>query len=257
MNIKILGAHTNESLNTECISLLIDDVLALDAGGLTSSLSFSDQGKLRAILLTHRHWDHVKDVRTLASYLYYRLGGTINVYSIPSVGDFLSHLVQICNPSGDLMERPPENPAVKFTEIELLKTQQIEGYSVLAVPVNHQVPTVGYQVTSPDGKVVFYTGDTGPGLANCWERISPQMLFIEATVPNRLEERVRLAGHLTPGLLKQELISFREVKGYLPQVVIVHLDPLFEEEIKAEIAAVAEDLNHPISVGYEGMELHL
>ena len=155
------------------------------------------------------------------------------------------------------MERPPENTAVKFTDIELLKTQQIEGYSVLAVPVNHKVPTVGYQVTSPDDKVVFYTGDTGPGLANCWERISPQMLFIDATVPNRLEERVRLAGHLTPGLLKQELISFREVKGYLPQIVALHFDPTYKEEIQAEIETAAKELDHPITIGYEGMELHL
>ena len=257
MNIKILGAHSHESLNTKCISLLIDDTLAIDAGGLTSSLSFPAQQKIKAILLTHQHYDHIKDVRTLASYLYYYLGGTINVYSIPSVRDILSHLFQICNPGGDLMEIPPENTAVKFTDIELLKTQQIEGYSVLAVPVNHKVPTVGYQVTSPDDKVVFYTGDTGPGLANCWERISPQMLFIDATVPNRLEERVGLAGHLTPGLLKQELASFREVKGYLPQIVALHFDPTYKEEIQAEIAAVAEDLNHPITIGYEGMQLHL
>ncbi|GAI23074.1 unnamed protein product, partial [marine sediment metagenome] len=31
----------------------------------------------------------------------------------------------------------------------------------------------------------------------------------------------------------------------------------FEEETKAEIAAVADDLDHPISVGYEGMQLRL
>ena len=254
MNIKILGAYAGyESLNTKFISLLIDDVLALDAGGLTSSLSFADQGKLRAILLTHRHWDHVKDVRTLASYLYYGIGGTINVYSIPSVRDFLGHLFQGSDFGGDLME----NPTVKFTEIELLKTQQIEGYSVLAVPVNHSVPTVGYQVTSPDGKVLFYSSDTGPGLADCWERIAPQLLLIEATGPDRFKEPYKRVGHLTPNLLKQELTSFRKLKGYLPQVVVVHLNPEFEEETKAEIAAVAEDLDHPISVGYEGMQLRL
>ncbi len=40
-------------------------------------------------------------------------------------------------------------------------------------------------------------------------------------------------------------------------MVVVHLNPGLEEEIKAEIAVVAEDLNHPLSVGYEGMELNL
>ena len=31
----------------------------------------------------------------------------------------------------------------------------------------------------------------------------------------------------------------------------------YREEIKSEIAAVAEELNHPLSIGYEGMELSL
>ena len=141
--------------------------------------------------------------------------------------------------------------------VEPYKTEQIKGYSILPIPVNHSVPTVGYQITSPDGKVVFYTGDTGPDLAGCWECIAPQLLIIEASAPDRFEAFYKKRGHLTPTLLKQELTSFRELKGYLPQVVIVHLNPGLEEETKAEIAAVAEDLNHPISIGYEGMELHL
>jgi len=104
---------------------------------------------------------------------------------------------------------------------------------------------------------VFYTGDTSSGLANCWERVAPQLLIIEASGPDRVEAFCKRNGHLTPTLLKQELINFRKLKGYLPQVVVVHLTPELEEETKAEIAAVAEDLNHPISVGYEGMQLRL
>ncbi len=53
MKIKVLGAHNTESRNTKYMSLLVDDVLALDAGGLTSSLSFRSQMKIKAVLLTH------------------------------------------------------------------------------------------------------------------------------------------------------------------------------------------------------------
>ncbi len=256
MNIKVLGAHNCESQNTKLLSLLIDDSLALDAGGLTSSLSFPAQQKLKAILLTHQHYDHIRDVPAIAM-SFYLSEATINIYSTLPVYDALTaHLLD-----GELypnfLERPQGNPAIKFTVIEPLKTEQIEGYSILAVPVNHSVPAVGYQITSPDGKIVFYTGDTGPGLSGCWEQVSPQLLIIELTAPNRFEEFGRESGHLTPNLLKQELINFRELKGYLPQVVAVHMNPGLEEEIKAEIAAVAEDLNNPITLGYEGMELHL
>jgi len=47
MDIKILGAHNIESRDSKYVSLLIDDVIAIDAGSLTSSLTFSAQQKLR------------------------------------------------------------------------------------------------------------------------------------------------------------------------------------------------------------------
>lgn len=256
MDIQVLGAHNCESHNSRLISLLIDDTLAIDAGCLTSSLSFSAQRKLKAILLTHQHYDHIRDVPTLALNLAL-WNATINIYSIQPVYDALStHLLD-----GKLypkfLEQPPQNPTIKFTIIEAYKIRQIEGYDVLAVPVNHTVPTVGYQITASDGKAVFYTGDTGRGLANCWRHVSPRLLVIEVTAPDSYEKFAKESGHLTPSLLKQELISFQEVKGYLPQVVIVHMNPNLEEEIAVEIAVVARDLNNPITLAYEGMQLHL
>ncbi len=256
MKIQFLGVHSCESQNTKLTSLLIDDILVVDAGGLTSSLSFQAQQKLKAILLTHQHYDHIKDVPAIV-FNFAMWDAGIDIYSILPVYEALTtHLL-----NGKLYPKflggPLENPKINFTVIESYRTEQIEGYSVLPIPVNHSVPTVGYQITSPDGKVLFYTGDTRPDLADCWERIAPQLLIIEASAPDRFEEFYKKRGHLTPTLLKQELISFRELKGYLPQVVVVHINPGLEEDIKAEIAAVAEDLNHPISVGYEGMQLRL
>jgi phosphoribosyl 1,2-cyclic phosphodiesterase len=256
MDIQVLGAHNCESQNSRLISLLIDGTLAIDAGSLTSSLSFAAQQRLRAILLTHQHYDHVRDVLTLALNLALQ-NATISIYSIRPVYDALStHLLD-----GKLypkfLEQPPQNPTIKFTVIEAYKTNQIEGYGILAIPVNHTDPTVGYQVTSSDGKVVFYTSDTGAGLANCWRYVSPQLLIVEVTVPDSYEEFARKSGHLTPSLLKQELISFKEVKGYLPPVIVVHMSPNLEKEIAAEVAAVARDVDNPITLAYEGMQLHL
>jgi ribonuclease BN (tRNA processing enzyme) len=127
----------------------------------------------------------------------------------------------------------------------------------MAIPVNHSSPAVGYQVASPDGSTVFYTGDCGPGLADCWQYISPRLLITEVTAPDSYEEFARKSGHLTPSLLKHELTVFQEVHGYLPQVVVVHMNPFLEKEIEAEIATVASTLGNSIKLGYEGMQLHL
>jgi len=236
--------------------MLIDDILVVDAGGLTSSLSFEAQRKLKAILLTHQHYDHIRDTAAIV-FNFAMWNSGINIYSIlPVYETITTHLL-----NGEVYPKflgwPPENPRTKVTVIEPYKIEQIEGYSVLPISVNHSVPAVGYQITSPDGKVFFYTGDTGPDLADCWKRIDPQLLIIEASATNKFEVFYKRRGHLTPSLLKQELVSFRELKGYLPQVVVVHINPGLEKQLKAEIAVVSKDLNHPISVGYEGMQIHL
>ena len=256
MNIQVLGAHNCESQDSKFVSLLIDDALAIDAGGLTSSLSFLAQQKLKAILLTHQHYDHIKDIPTIAMNFFLR-DSTINVYSIPPVYDALTAHLLNGKLYPNFLERPQGKPTIKFTVVEPYKTAQIEGYSILATEVNHLVPTVGYQITSPDGKIVFYTGDTGPGLAGCWDYVSPQLLITEVTAPDRYEDSARKLGHLTPSLLKQELISFQELKSYLPTVVVVHMNPRLEKEIEAEVAVVAEALDSPINLAYEGMQLHL
>ena len=256
MKIQFLGVHNCESQNTKLTCLLIDDVLVVDAGGLTSSLSFAAQQKLKTILLTHQHYDHIRDLPTIV-FNFAMANAGINIYSTLLVYQILTTHLLNDKVYPQFLNWPPENPKIKFTVVEAYQAEQIKGYSILPVPVNHSVPTVGYQITSSDGKVIFYSGDTGPDLADCWGHITPQLLIIEVSAPDRFEALYKRRGHLTPVLLKQELTSFRKIKGYLPQVVVVHLNPGLEEETKAEIVTVAEDLNHPISVGYEGMELRL
>ena len=256
MKIRVLGAHNCESSKAKLISILIDDVLAIDAGALTSSLSFEAQQKIKAVLLTHHHYDHIRDIPALAMSLF--LGGaTTRIYSTPPAYDALMRHLLNEEIYPDFCKKPPQKPTFRYTVIEPGELLKIEGYSILAVPVSHTIPTVGYQVTSAEGKAVFYTGDTGPGLASCWRDVSPQLLIIEVTAPDKYIEQPAGGGHLTPSLLQQELTSFREINGYLPQVVVVHMDPYLEEEIVAEIAAVSRALDTSITLGYEGMELSL
>ena len=256
MNIQVLGAHNCESQNTKCISLLIDDIIAIDAGALTSSLSFKAMRKLKAVLLTHQHYDHIKDIPTLGMNLYLQRA-KVDVYCISSVYEaVITHLL-----NGQVYpkfhEKPEGNPVFNFHIMEPHQTVQIEGYSVLAVPLIHSVPVVGCQITSPDGKVVMYTGDVGPGLAPCWEKAPPQLLIIEVTASNRFEAFGRESMHLTPSLLKEELLAFRELKGYLPRVVAVHMSPFVEREIEPELSALAAELNTSITMAREGMQLSL
>ena len=89
MELRILGAHNAESKTTRLESHLIDKVLVLDAGGLTRSLSFEEQAGIRAVILSHRHFDHVRDLLPLGISLL-NSGKTVDVYAIEDTVKFVS-----------------------------------------------------------------------------------------------------------------------------------------------------------------------
>lgn len=257
MEIRVLGAHNLESATTRLTSILIDETLVVDAGGLTCSLSLEEQQKIGSILLTHCHYDHIRDVASIGLAISY-FNKTIKVYSLAGTLEVISDnlLNGVIYPKFHEI-RTPDHAPIAFHPLKIHDPVDIDGYQVLAVPVEHSVASVGYQIKSRDGKSVFYSGDAGPGLASCWEHVTPQLLITEVTLPNRMHQHGVSTGHLTPELLAEELALFKKSKGYLPQVVLVHLAPLFEDEIRKEVEQVSRDLGADISLGYEGMKLSL
>jgi hypothetical protein len=83
------------------------------------------------------------------------------------------------------------------------------------------------------------------------------LLIIELTAPDRFEQSVGSSKHMTPRLLKRELLDFKNLKGYVPQVLTVHMNPILEDEIAEEISAVAGSLNASITLAEEGMKITL
>ena len=257
MEVQILGAHNAEAKGLRLTSFLIDGVLAIDAGGLTSSLTLSEQQRIKAVLLTHHHFDHARDLVTLG-FNGSNFSAPVEVYALSQAFDIINSCLLDGRMYVDFSRWPSEeHPFLQLKSIKPFENRVVEGYDVLAVPVKHAVPTVGYQVTSADGKSVFYTGDTGPGLAACWERISPQLLLIEVSGLNNVGDFLESVGHLSAQLLKGELIQFRKIKGYLPRVVIVHIPPQHQGEVEQEVGEVAQELGVSIDMGYEGMKITL
>ena len=68
-----------------------------------------------------------------------------------------------------------------------------------------------------------------------------------------MEEWARKTTHLSPQLLRTELVEFRRLKGYIPRTVLIHLDPAHESEVAAEVAEIAQELAASITLGREGM----
>jgi Cft2 family RNA processing exonuclease len=256
MRIKFLGVHHEESKNSRLIGFVIDNIMAVDAGTLTSELTFSEQEKIKAILLSHGHYDHI---RSVPSFIFSNRKRSTKVYASSQTLKILSsHLFDgIIYPN--FTEKTPflKKPPIQLKPLKPFSTYNIIGYRVLPLPINHIAGSLGFEITSKDGKKIFYTGDSGVGLSALWEHISPELLIIDVTFPNQFVSVAKDANHLCPRTLKKELIEFRRIKGYSPQVVLVHLSPKYEDVIKREIKKISKELKFSISIACEGEILHV
>ena len=253
MQVRILGAHNSQSRVTGLISLLVDGVLCLDAGSVTTALTLEEQRRVRALLLTHRHYDHVVGVATLGVN---RVGTeAVGVFALAEVLEELrAHVI-----SGTLYPRFDERTSIGeatlvLTAVEPLREFDAAGYRVVATPAPHGVPTVGYQVTAPDGASVFYTGDTMGGLDEAWQAVSPGLLIAEVTLPNRLRGTSK---HMAAADLEEELQRYQDMKGALPRVLVVHMSPAHEEDIRSEVALVGQRLGVDVGLAEAGMTVEV
>src|SRR5262249_27066673 len=72
VRLRVLGCAGGSAPSSQLSCYLLDDVLAVDAGALTTSLDFPAQRRVQDVLLTHGHLDHVW---TLPLFLANRFGG--------------------------------------------------------------------------------------------------------------------------------------------------------------------------------------
>jgi 3',5'-cyclic-nucleotide phosphodiesterase len=150
----------------------------------------------------------------------------------------------------------PEKPRLRQISLEPGKEHTVCGFRVTPIPVEHSVPAVGYHIASPNGDSFFFTGDTnGAGLAEMWESLDPNLVILEVTYPNSQESLASQVFHLTPSRVEKELLKLQNSKGGrpLPPLVAIHLDPMAEQDISAELMALADKLGASIVTGREDM----
>ena len=242
MELQVLGIHNYESRDSRMASYVVDGRLVLDAGSLTRALTFEQQSRVEAIVLSHRHFDHTRDLVTFGMFAR-KSGMTVDIYGI---GDTL-------NDVQNFLLHPRKGPdfvkdsVYRLNEVEPYKEFRVLDYRVTAVPVFHAVPAAGYLVSN--GRVgLFYTGDTGAEIGRFWEHVEADVLLTEVTFGNENESVALEVGHLTPSLLGQTLNEYREKHGYMPRVVVSHINPPWEEAVRRELGDVARQTGADIQV---------
>ena len=237
MKLRVLGSAGAELPDFRPPAFLLDDQLLLDAGTIGSVLSEEEQWNIHTVFITHSHLDHIRSIPTLADNIIIK--NQLHTVSVRSTVEVITamqnHLFNnIIWP--DFTKIPSaENPVIQFMAITPYQEYIVKEYRVTAIPVNHTVPTVGYQVKS-GGKTIVYTGDTGP-TEDIWTYCSgADALIVEVSFPDSLKELAQLTKHLTASMLVEELAKI----DILPKrILITHPKPQYFDRIHKEVSELA------------------
>lgn len=240
MKLTVLGCHGGESKKHRATSFLLDGRMAIDAGALTRALTLDEQLRVGSVVVSHAHFDHVRDLAMAADNRCQVGAPTLEVAGAKATLDALrKHFFNDVLwpdftkiPSGD-------GPTVRFRELELETPTMVAGYEITAVPVTHTIDAVGFFIRGAEGTLAF-SGDTGP-TQRFWEvcNATPDLrsILLEVSFPDEHEEMALTTGHLSPALAMRELAKL-DASKQAAKVYFHHLKPPFEQQTRDELAAV-------------------
>jgi cAMP phosphodiesterase len=238
MRLRVLGCSGGELPGHKTTCFLVDGRLAIDAGALTSSLTIEELERVDDIVLTHSHFDHVKDVPLLADLLVGRRDRPVRVHASTACARTLRRSVFNGELWPDFTRIPSKaRPIIAIRAFDPRRAFKVGRYTLRPTPVCHPVESVGYVIS--DGKAeLAMSGDTGPTTA-FWGRVNAarrlKALLVEVSFPNRLQWLADVSGHLTPNTLVTEL---GKVDRNGVPVLLYHLKPAFAAELRRELRAL-------------------
>ncbi|HET7753024.1 MAG TPA: 3',5'-cyclic-nucleotide phosphodiesterase [Anaeromyxobacteraceae bacterium] len=251
MNIKVLGCSGGELPRHRTTCFLVDGDLAIDAGALTASLSMEELLRLEHIVLTHSHFDHVKDVPLLADLLVGQRSRPIVVHASPECARTLRSSVFNGRLWPDFTRIPDaRRPIVKIETFQLGRPFRAGRYEFLPVKMRHTVESVGF-VMGDGERAVAISGDTGPTRA-FWKHVNAEprvkALFVETSFPSTLQDLADRSGHLTPYTLAGELAKVKR-NGF--PVLLYHLKPAHLSELLRELTPLRRQGVRVLATGDE------
>jgi cAMP phosphodiesterase class-II len=126
MKIRILGCHGSEQLHedvrlppSKACGFLLNDTVMVDGGTISSQLTFSQQTKIRHVLLSHLHFDHIQGLPSLADNLAEDTAAHVEIASIPEVINGLKHHIFNEAVYPDFFKLPtPDHPILSSRYLE-------------------------------------------------------------------------------------------------------------------------------------------
>jgi ribonuclease BN (tRNA processing enzyme) len=223
------------TLEQRLTCFLIDGCVAVDAGSIALAATGEHRAKVRDIIVTHPHMDHIASLPIFIDDLFPTLKSPIRLHATPEVIALLERDIFNWNVYPRFSElRNDYGPVVEYVPINAGQEFKVAHLNVTAVAVNHIVPTVGL-VVSDGRRTVAFSSDTSE-TQEFWDLINraPRLdaLLIEASFPDSMAELAEVSRHFTPASLQRELRKLNH-KGV--DILAVHIKPAYRQEIIDEL----------------------
>jgi cAMP phosphodiesterase len=237
MDLRVIGCHGGETPRHRTSSFVLDDRLAIDAGALTSGMELKAQCALEAVLVSHAHLDHIRDLATIADN---RAQNACRPLTIAGTKETIK-LLQRHFFNGklwpDFTKIPsPSKPTIAYLVLKPEVKTKIAGFTVRSILVSHTIECCAFIVEGRDGAIA-YSGDTGP-TTRLWEVLNEvdnlKAMLMEVSFPNTEQRVATLSGHHTPQTLGPEMKKYKNAKE-LP-TLLYHIKPVFEGQVERECA---------------------
>jgi cAMP phosphodiesterase len=228
---------------------VVDDRVAFDAGSLAMSATPLQKLQVRDIVLTHAHLDHIAGLPLFVDDLFAVLTQPINVHATAEVIEILERDVFNWSVYPRFSELDNGNgPVIRYKEFCPGSSFDVGGLNVLAVNVNHKVPTTGFVVSNGEATVAL-TGDTAE-MDGFWETVnsieSLSAILVECAFPDELDQLANISHHLTPKRLRAELEKCTQENC---PIYAINLKPMYYLEIVRQLGELGIPNLEVLAVG--------
>lgn len=220
-------------------SYIINEIAAVDAGGLGLLADLDAQMRVKDLLITHSHIDHIASLPIFLETVFQSSDRCVTIHASEAVVAALQTDIFNNRVWPDFITMSKKGPA--FVEIKVIKPLEevrIGGLSFLPIPVDHVVPTLGFLVSEPDCTIAI-PSDTGP-THDFWSRAGRtanlKAVFLEASFPNEMAELALASKHLTPALFAAEA---RKLGRDVP-FIAVHIKCKFYDRVVEQLLRLSE-----------------